>query len=134
MRFFVDENIPAALSKVLHYLSATLPGSHSVHHATEIFERGTPDVVWIENLSKDGDWVIISKDRFKKGDPEILAYKQANITTLFLDKEWNKNSYEQTIRISNKWQQIIETIGNQKHPYLWEIPWRSRKQMIRKNI
>ena len=61
MKFFCDANISPHLSKALDALSA--PDGHSVRHLSELFPSNTLDVTWVDKLSEEPGWVVITLDR-----------------------------------------------------------------------
>ena len=61
MKFFVDNNLPPALAKALHALSE--PEGHEACHLKEKFAQDTPDSDWIDTLSKEGGWSVITHDK-----------------------------------------------------------------------
>lgn len=60
MKVLVDENLPPALARSLNALFA---GKHEVVHIRERFGPGVKDIEWIEQVSSEGRWVVISGDR-----------------------------------------------------------------------
>ena len=98
MHFFIDENISHHIASALNHLAKLCSESHTIVHAkTFNGGHGVPDQVWLERLQQSEEtWVILSKDRFNKGDPEMLAFEYCGITTINLGKDWKKKNVWQT--------------------------------------
>ncbi|MGM0985411.1 MAG: hypothetical protein ACQEXI_00275 [Pseudomonadota bacterium] len=125
MHFFIDENISPNLANALNHLSQILDERHTVVHAREFNGGyGVPDQVWLEKLKKNPNWIIVSKDRFKKGDPERYAFENAGITIFNLGKEWNnKKGWETALRLITWWPTISREVTNINTPMMYELPW-----------
>src|SRR5262245_51213362 len=57
VKVLVDENLSPALAKAL---DALFDGEHEIVHLRERFGSAVTDLVWIETLSNDGRWAVIS--------------------------------------------------------------------------
>ena len=64
-----------------------------VVHLVDRFARNERDTVWIETLASEGDWVVISEDRFAKSDEEREAVRRSGLIVFTLDKVWNKQRH-----------------------------------------
>lgn len=68
----VDENLPPALARAL---DALFSGKHEVIHIRARFGPGVKDVDWIETLSAEGQWTVISGDRrITRNRTEYIAF------------------------------------------------------------
>ncbi|MDF9433009.1 PIN-like domain-containing protein [Chromohalobacter israelensis] len=125
MNFFIDENLSPSLAEALNHLADLCKERHTVVPARKFNGGpGTPDLEWLERLQQEGDWAIISKDRFKKGDPERLAFEQAGITIFNLGKEWNRRKgWETAIQLIRWWPCISREVLKTSDPMLYELPW-----------
>ncbi|MCG6657339.1 hypothetical protein HOP52_06075 [Halomonas campisalis] len=125
MNFFIDENLSPSLAKALNHLSDLCDERHTVKHAREVNGGpGTPDLVWLEKLQKEGNWAIISKDRFNKGDPERFAFENAGLTIFNLGKDWNKKKgWETALQLIKWWPAISKEVLKSSDPMLYELPW-----------
>jgi predicted nuclease of predicted toxin-antitoxin system len=65
VKFFFDNNLPPPLAHALRELSK--PDDHTVFHLKDRYAADTPDVDWIEGLSNEGGWVVITHDNLNKG-------------------------------------------------------------------
>ena len=86
MRFFFDNNLPPKLAKSLHVL---LEPDHQVVHLKDKFAANTPDEIWMTELAKEQNWVIVSGDlQIRKNPHEAQAWRVAGHTTFFLKPGW----------------------------------------------
>lgn len=136
MHFFIDENISPRIANALNHLAKLCSESHTVLHAREVNGGpGMPDEVWLEQLKQsDKTWVILSKDRFQKGDPERLAFENCGITTINLGNDWKKkNVWETALRLIEWWPVISKEVLQTPGPMHYDLTWvRSPKLKGRK--
>ncbi len=126
MHFFIDENISHHIANALNHLANLCEENHSVIHARAFNGGpGVPDQVWLERLQQaDETWIILSKDRFQKGDPEIFAFENCGLTTINLGKNWRrKNVWETAIRLIEWWPMISKEVLTTPSPMHYELPW-----------
>lgn len=126
MHFFIDENISPHIANALNHLAKLCQEGHTVLHAREVNGGfGMQDEEWLQQLKQsDETWVILSKDRFKKGDPERLAFEHCGITTINLGKDWRKkNVWETALRLIEWWpvisKEVIQTTGPMHYDLTW---------------
>lgn len=131
MHFFIDENLSLNLAKALHYFAQLRDEGHSVVHAKIYNGRvGVPDNEWLESLKAEGHWIIISKDRFNKGDPERLAFENAGLSIINLGKEWKrKNGWETAFQLVKWWPTISRDVLKFNGPMLVELPWGAQEKL-----
>lgn len=87
MRCIFDENLPIKLARTLNYLE----GDHGIEvkHMTEIVSPSTSDEEWIKLLGKEDNCFVITKDnKIKINRAELEAWKEANLTIVFLQDSW----------------------------------------------
>lgn len=121
MKFFVDNNLPPALAQALNALSST--ESHSVIHLKEKFPVNTDDSIWIDTLSKEGGWLIITHDNLNKG-LEREALRQAGLLVFFLDKSWtNHKFWVKAYQLVRWWPRIIEQANGIHGGAAFKVPW-----------
>nr|WP_315249008.1 hypothetical protein [uncultured Duganella sp.] len=125
MKFFFDNNLSPHLARGIRELSAIDPTVESVIHLRERFERYASDLTWINELSEDGPWCIISIDRFKKQHGlEREAIRSAGHIMFILDSQWAcQRFWSQSERLVRWWPQIIAHSAAVKHG-AYRIPWR----------
>ncbi|WP_445620665.1 PIN-like domain-containing protein [Kushneria sp. Sum13] len=125
MHIFIDENLGQGLARALHHLQTLLPENHTVEHVIDKFgRRGIPDEEWLSELQREGNWVILSKDKFDKNDPEIHAFREAGLTVFHLDKQWSKHrGWEEAMRLLKWWPDISKLVNSATQPMWYEVPW-----------
>ncbi|WP_179403006.1 hypothetical protein [Burkholderia guangdongensis] len=121
MRFFVDNNLPPALAKALHALSE--PWGHSVAHLKEMFSPNTIDSDWIDALSNEGGWSVITHDKLNKG-LEREALRRAGLIVFFLDKGWSNHQFwDKAHNLVRWWPRIIEQSEGIKGGAAFKVPY-----------
>lgn len=121
MRFFVDNNLPPALAKALNALSES--SGHSVIHLRERFSANTPDADWIEALSQEGGWSVITHDKLNKG-LEREALRRAGLIVFFLDKGWSNHQFWGIAHnLVRWWPRIIEQSEGIRGGAAFKVPY-----------
>jgi len=106
VKFFVDNNLPPALAKALHALSE--PQGHEARHLKEKFPQNTVDSDWIDALSNEGGWSVITHDKLNKG-LEREALRRAGLIVFFLDKGWSNHTFwDKAHNLVRWWPRVIE--------------------------
>ena len=91
MRFFFDNTLPPKLAKSLHVL---VEPDHQVVHLKDRFAANTPDEIWMTELAREPDWIIISGDiRIGRNPHEVEAWRAAGHTTFFLKSGWTNYQF-----------------------------------------
>lgn len=90
----------------------------------ELFGAGVTDREWIERLSRDGAWVVISADRrITRNKAEAAAFRQSRLIGFFLAPAVQKTSFHrQAARITFLWEDIetlVRTVGSGS---MFELP------------
>ena len=107
MKFLFDHNLSPHLARAIAALS--LPHNHTVIALRERFPPSTKDADWLTELAKEGGWVVISQDRFKKGSLEKEAIRSSGLITFILKKGWsNHDGWEKAHRLVRWWPRIIQ--------------------------
>ncbi|PTB21610.1 hypothetical protein C9I57_08250 [Trinickia symbiotica] len=120
MRFFVDNNLPPALARALHALSEPL--GHSVAHLKELFPQDTGDSVWIDALSNERGWSVITHDKLNKG-LEREALRRAGLIVFFLDKGWSNHQFwDKAHNLVRWWPRIIDQSEGIKGGAAFKVP------------
>ena len=91
MNFLLDNNLPPALARALDAL-CTREGHHVIA-LIDKFAPNTPDVKWIGTLRLEGNWVIVSQDKFRKGTLETVAIRASGLAIFCLAKHWSNETY-----------------------------------------
>lgn len=110
MRCLFDNNLPPKLAKTLNYLEGD--DGISVEHLKDKFPPNTSDIEWMEKLSKEGDWFIITRDnKIKKRPHERKAWQESHMPIVFLQKTWtNHNLWEIAWRFIKYWPKLKESV------------------------
>lgn len=121
MKLFIDNNLPPALAHALRELSK--PDSHLVLHLKDKFASNTLDLDWINHLSKEGSWVVITHDNLNKG-LEREALRQAGLLVFFLDKSWSDhNFWDKAYQLVRWWPRIIEQASGISGGAAFKVKW-----------
>jgi hypothetical protein len=89
MKCLFDNNMPSKLAKTINFLEGD--DGIPVLHLKEKFSPNTPDIGWIENLTKEGGWFVITQDnQIRKKPHERKAWQESNIPIVDLKKSWIK--------------------------------------------
>lgn len=81
--------------------------------------------MWLERLQQaDETWIIISKDRFQKGNPEKFAFEGCGLTTINLGNDWkNKKAWATALRLIEWWPVISKEVLVTQGPMHYDLPW-----------
>ena len=121
MKFFIDNNLPPPLAHALRELSK--PYDHAVIHLKDRFTADTPDVDWINDLSKEGGWAVITHDKLNKG-LEREALRQAGLLVFFLDKSWSDHKFwEKAYQLVRWWPRIVEQASGIQGGAAFKVKW-----------
>jgi hypothetical protein len=107
LKFFIDNCLPPRWAPALSALAT--PEEFEVTHLRTKFSNTISDVDWIQKLSAEGGWTIISGDvRITKSVHEREAWLRSGLTAFFLVKGWNFEFWDKTARIVRWWPRILE--------------------------
>lgn len=121
MKFLLDNNLPPALAHALRELSK--PDNHEVQHLKDRFAADTQDTDWINSLSKEGGWIVITHDNLNKG-LEREALRRAGLLIFFLDKSWTNHSFwEKAHNLVKWWPRIIEQASGIEGGAAFQVRW-----------
>jgi len=109
LKFFFDNNLSPYLAHGIRELSKVAPQVKHVIHLTDRFARDAKDLTWIGELAQEGQWYIISIDRFKKQHgAEREAIRRAGHTVFILDAQWSTQRFwAQSERLVKWWPQVV---------------------------
>jgi hypothetical protein len=123
VRALIDTNLPPALARALNELSKRQE-EVPVVHLRDRFEQDTPDHQWITELGKEGDWIVISKDRFSKGSLEKEALRRAGLTVFMLERQWGKQKFWNiSYNLVRWWPAIIDQSRLVSPGAVFSVPW-----------
>jgi len=110
MKCLFDNNMPSKLAKTLRFLEGD--DGIVVEHIKDKFRPDTPDIEWIEKLSKEGDWFVITQDnQIRKRAHERKAWQESHIPIVFLNKSWiNFNLWDTAWRLIKYWPDLKKTL------------------------
>ena len=97
------------------------------HHVTwlaERFRRTATDLEWIQQLSAEGRWVVISGDRrIARNRAEYGAFQNSRLVGFFLSRGLNKAKViKQFERILAHWDNIETIEGHASGGAIYELP------------
>jgi PIN like domain len=107
VRFFLDNHLSPRIARALNHLLAP---DHSAHHLKDEFAPNTPDVVWMSELAKQSNWVIISADTAISRNPhEVQAWQEAGHPIFFLKPAWTHIPlWESASKLFHRFPEIIK--------------------------
>lgn len=112
MKFLLDNNLPPKLARAIHQL---VEGEgHSVVALRDRFSADAVDEEWIRLLDREGDWVVISRDRYSKrmtsGAVERELLRGSSLVVFVLDKGWRAfHDWELAWRLIRWWPTLQQT-------------------------
>lgn len=126
MKVLVDENLPPALARAL---DALFSSDHQVVHLREKFGPGVKDKEWIEQLSAEGQWIVISGDRrITRNRVEYSVFRNSRLVGFFLSKGLNKAPVAKKMeRILALWAAIETQSGIVAGGAMFVLPMKSTK-------
>ena len=101
----LDHNLSPFIARALAQL---FHGTHEVYPLRDKFPINTTDIFWIDELSKDDRWVVISGDRrITRNKAEFEAFRRSRLVGFFLSAGLQKSKViKQTERILAQWESI----------------------------
>ncbi len=126
MKVLVDENLSPALARALHEL---FEPEHAVVHLRSRFGPGVTDREWIEALSAEGGWIVISGDRrITKNRAEYHAFRGSRLVGFFLSKGLQKAKVtKQMERLLALWETIETQARIVEGGAMFELPMKSTR-------
>jgi hypothetical protein len=123
LNFLLDNNLPPALARALNELSKN--EGHAVMPLKDKFPQSTTDVSWISVLSEEGGWVVISQDKFTKGDLERRAFRECGLPIFCLAKHWGNEPYwNKAHNLVRWWPAIMIQAGLIRGGAAFRVPWK----------
>ena len=126
MKVFFDHNMSPAMARAFREL---FRGEHEVVTLADKFERDTPDVEWINRLSDEGHWVIISGDRrITRNRAEFYAFRNSKLIGFFLSPGLCKSKVtKQMERILVLWENIDILAQRVEGGAMFELPMKGNR-------
>lgn len=123
MNFLIDNNLPPAIARALNELSES--DGHSVIALKDKFAANAPDLQWISELSREGDWAVVSQDKFTKGDAEKQAFRECGLPVFCLAKQWGQMTYWQKAEnLVRWWPAIMQQASLVQGGAAFRVAWR----------
>jgi hypothetical protein len=107
LKFFFDNNLSPHLARALHCLSE--PSGNEVRALRDKFAPETEDIEWINSLSNEGAWIVLTSDYDIARKKAIKAvFKQSKLIGFVLRPAWQDfPPMEQAWRLIKRWPEII---------------------------
>jgi len=126
LKFLIDNNLPPAIARALNEL--TKNDGHSVVALKDKFPASAPDVLWISELASEGDWAVVSQDKFTKGDAERKAFRDSGLAIFCLSRQWGQSTYwSKAENLVRWWPSIIQQASLVKGGAAFRVGWRPGK-------
>lgn len=109
MKLLLDNNLAPRIARSL---SALYDGEHEIIALRDRFRADTADVDWINKLSDEGGWAVLTQDLHIRTRPhERAALDKANIVFFFLASGWKTfKTEEATVRIIRSMSKIAAQV------------------------
>ena len=130
MRVLVDENISPALAKALNALYA---GEHEIVHIRERFGPGVTDREWIEHMSAEGRWIVVSGDRRStRSRAELATFRNSRLIGFFLAPALNAARVTtQMQRLLALWEDMEAISKSVAGGSMYELPIKGKIRQLR---
>ncbi len=107
MRFIFDANLSPRLPRALNQLYA--PDKHAIVAHVDKFKHDAKDPDWISALSKEGNWIILSCDLFKKNPIEREAIANCGLLVYVMTKGWGNLGFDDKAwKLVRWWPRIVQ--------------------------
>jgi hypothetical protein len=126
VKVFFDHNMSPAMARALAELFRK---QHEIAFLAEKFARDISDIDWISELSRDGQWVVISGDRrITRNRAEYHAFRHSNLIGFFLSEGLYKAPViKQMERILALWPSIETVCETVQGGAMFELPIKSTR-------
>ena len=119
LKFFIDNCLPNRLAVAINLLDR----ANEVRHLQRKFDPATEDVYWIQALSKEGGWIIVTSDLLYRGAAEKAALEQSGIPVCFLKSGWSKLPlWEQASKLMHWRPRILDQASRIKPGHYFSVP------------
>ncbi|MBK7922230.1 MAG: hypothetical protein IPJ95_01130 [Gemmatimonadetes bacterium] len=110
MKIFVDNTISVRIVRALRELLTERDEAQGnqaavLTHLQEKFLPDTVDPVWLGELAREGEWVILSGDvRIVRMEANLRAWLESGLPIFFLSEEWeNMHRLDQAASLLKCW-------------------------------
>jgi hypothetical protein len=124
MKVVLDHNLSPEMARALSQL---FHPQHQVVSLREKFEPNTPDAQWIEALSREGGWIVLSADRrITRNKAEFEAFRRSGLIGFFLSRGLYKAKVQKQMeRILALWDEIEKCANNARGGAMFELQMKS---------
>lgn len=106
MKFFFDNNLSPDLARGLNELRRGF-GEEIVHLKDKFDDEAIADSEWLQVLIDEGDWSVVSADRFKKSTAERRAIQHPKLNVFLFQKSFVRlKRWRKTKVIISQWESI----------------------------
>ena len=124
MKFCFDNNLPPDLAHAIAILSRSEDPRPTVIHLRERFEHDAADTEWIPELGREGGWIVVSQDGFKKSRAERELMRSGGVSVYVLDPQWSSKPYWiKAQRLVEWWPRILQHAALSSR-FAVRVPWR----------
>lgn len=128
MNFLFDNNLPPSWAATFAAASLrSFPDTAlgEVRHLREKFAANTKDQEWLTVLGEEGNWAIVSCDKFRKqAGAERQVIRQYGLSVFVLQPSWaSKRYWEKLSQFALWWPRIVEQ-SNAVEASTVEVPWK----------
>lgn len=124
MKFLFDNNLSPHLAAGVAGLSNYDGRVTQVVSLRGKFRMNTPDEVWLPELVREGGWLIISIDQFRKSVAERELVREHGLTVFVLDRQWSEKQYwDMAARFIEWWPTILEVAARTSRA-AYRVPYR----------
>jgi hypothetical protein len=115
VKVLFDHNMPPVIARALNTL--VQPDGHEAWALRDKFPITVDDIDYFSELSREGDWVVISKDLHNaKRPPERAAILRSNVVAIYLAKSVQRlRVNEQAATILWQWDKIVSQRRNNRN-------------------
>jgi hypothetical protein len=99
VNFFFDNCLPPRTAKALQ----ALDDQNKIVHLRERYPTDIKDPVWIPELAREGNWIIVSIDQIHKVPIQREALLKGGFIFFLLKKGWNQPLWIQASRFFAGW-------------------------------
>lgn len=119
MKFLFDNNLSPDMARGLRELRQLF--EEEIIHLKDRFPEDVKDEDWLSTLINEGNWTIVSADRFKKNAAERKAIMNPRITVFVLSKGIGKMKYwDKTKAVVRQWEKV-SLVAAQTQGGLYEV-------------
>lgn len=107
----------------------TKPDGPTFLHLTERFSPHVPDPVWITEIGRERDWIILSGDtRISTHPANKRAWHESGLTAFFFGEPWqNENRFKQAEALMRWWPRIVEQAKRTPRGHGFHMPKNGRE-------